>query len=108
MKIIKVKEIKPFQNPHGVDARKIYATPNAEVIHMALKPCEALKRHATPVDVFFYVLEGKGIVEIGDEALEVEKDALIDSPKGIPHLIRNAGEDVFRFLVVKLPKTASS
>jgi mannose-6-phosphate isomerase-like protein (cupin superfamily) len=106
MKTAKVDQTKPFQNAHMVDARKIYQTPDAEVIHMALTPGQALKQHTTPVDVFFYILEGKGVVEIGGETQEVTKDTLIDSPKGIPHLLRNTGEGVFRFLVVKLPKTA--
>ncbi len=106
MKIIKVEETNSFQNAHGVDARRIYETRDAEVIHMALMSGQALKRHTTPVDVFFYILEGKGTVEIGDEVQEVEKDTIVDSPKGIPHLLRNTGEGVFRFLVVKLPKTA--
>lgn len=103
MKIVKVQETKPFQNAHMVDARKIYENLNAEVIHMNLQPGQSLKRHTTPVDVFFYILEGKGEVEIGAETQQVEKDAIIDSPKGIPHLLRNTGEGVFRFLVVKLP-----
>ena len=34
---------------------------------MTIKPGKSLKKHVTPVDVFFYVLEGNGIVEIGDE-----------------------------------------
>jgi hypothetical protein len=34
------------------------------------------------------------------------KDTVIDTPKGIPHLLGNTGESTFRFLVVKLPKTA--
>ncbi len=106
MRIAKVDQTKSFPNAHGVDARKIYETPDAEVIYMALTSGQALKRHTTPVDVFFYILEGKGVVEIGGDAQEVEKDALIDSPKGISHLLRNTGEGVFRFLVVKLPKTA--
>jgi len=106
MKTTKVNENKPFQNAHNVDARKIYSTTDAEVINMALKPGQALKRHTTPVDVFFYILEGIGIVEVGEETQEVEKDTIFDSPKGIPHLLRNTGEGVFRFLVIKLPKTA--
>ena len=61
-----------------------------------------MKKHTTPVDVFFYILEGKGEVEIGDEIKEVEKDTLIESPKDIPHLLRNTGTNIFRFLVVKL------
>jgi mannose-6-phosphate isomerase-like protein (cupin superfamily) len=69
---------------------------------MNLKPGQSLKKHTTPVDVFFYILEGKGAVEIGDEIKEVEKDTLIESPKDIPHLLRNTGTNIFRFLVVKL------
>ncbi len=107
MKTVKVQKTEPFQNAHMVDARKIYASPNAEVIHMTLSPGQSLKKHTTPVDVFFYILEGKGAVEIGEETQEVEKDTIIDSPKNIPHLLRNTGQDAFRFLVIKLPATAS-
>jgi quercetin dioxygenase-like cupin family protein len=102
MKATKVENISAFQNAHGVEAKKLYATKNAEVIYMNLKPGQSLKKHTTPVDVFFYILEGKGEVEIGDETNEVEKDTLIESPKDIPHLLRNTGTSVFRFLVVKL------
>jgi len=103
MKITKVSEVSAFQNPHSVDAKRIYRTNNTEVIHMALKPGQSLKKHTTPVDVIFYILEGKGIVEIGDEKHEVEKDMLIESPRNIPHLLSNSGQGIFRFLVVKLP-----
>jgi len=102
MKTEKVSETKSFQNIHDVEAKKIYSTEKVEVIHMALAPGQSLKKHTTPVDVFFYILEGRGFVEIGDEKQEVEKDMLIDSPKGIAHLLGNTGEDMFRFLVVKL------
>lgn len=104
MKITKVKDTTSFQNAHAVEAKKIYDTENAQVIHMALTEGQSLKKHTTPVDVFFYILEGKGEVEIGEEKQSVEKDMLIDSPKGIPHLLRNVGTGVFRFLVVKVPK----
>ncbi len=71
---------------------------------MLLAPGQSLKKHTTPVDVFFYILEGKGVVKIGGEEAEVEKDTLIDSPKDIPHLLRNTGAGNFRFLVVKTAK----
>ncbi len=102
MKISKVAETDSFQNAHGVEAKEIYDSSHGQVIHMSLKPGQSLKKHTTPVDVFFYILEGKGVVEIGDEKQEVERDMLIDSPKGIPHLLRNTGTGFFRFLVVKL------
>ncbi|NLE04844.1 MAG: cupin domain-containing protein [Crenarchaeota archaeon] len=102
MKIAKVENVASFQNPHNVDARKLCDMPGASVTIMSLNPGEGLKKHTTPVDVFFYVLGGKGEVEIGDETQTVEKDTLIESPKNIPHLLRNTGKDPFRFLVVKL------
>ncbi len=102
MKVTKVDSVSVFQNPHEVEAKKIFENEKATVIHMDLKPGQSLKKHTTPVDVFFYILEGKGIAEIGDEKQEVEKDTLIESPKGIPHLLRNTSEHVFKFLVVKL------
>lgn len=104
MKLTRVQNISGFQNPHAVEAKRLYDTDNAEVIHMALKPGQSLKKHVTPVDVFFYILEGKGTVEIGEEKQEVEKDMLIESPKNSPHLLSNTGEGTFRFLVVKVPK----
>jgi mannose-6-phosphate isomerase-like protein (cupin superfamily) len=58
----------------------------------------------TPVDVFFYVLEGSGIVEIGDEKQTVGKDMLVESPARIPHTWLNISDALFRVLVVKVPK----
>jgi mannose-6-phosphate isomerase-like protein (cupin superfamily) len=80
MKITRVESISVFQNPHEVEAKRIYENGKIGVIYMALKPGQSLKKHTTPVDVFFYILEGKGIVEIGEEKQEVEKDMLIESP----------------------------
>ena len=73
MEITKVSETAIMKNPHGVDARAIYSHENAKVMILTLQSGESLKRHITPVDVFFYVLEGKGIVEVGDEKMDDEK-----------------------------------
>jgi len=88
-------------NPHNVDVRKIHGSPSTDVVVITLQPGEALKRHMTPVDVLFYVLEGKGTVVIGDEEAEVEKDSLVESPKSVPHLLMNESDDVFRVMVIK-------
>ena len=88
-------------NPHNVDVRKLHGSPSTDVVVITLQPGEALKRHMTPVDVLFYVLEGKGTVVIGDEEAEVEKDSLVESPKSVPHLLMNESDDVFRVMVIK-------
>lgn len=104
MKIVNALTSNPVQNPHAVEAKRLYDSVHAEVIHMNLKPGQSLRRHTTPTDVFFYILEGNGAVEIGDEREEVSRDMLIESPKNIPHLLSNTGKEPFRFLVVKVPK----
>jgi mannose-6-phosphate isomerase-like protein (cupin superfamily) len=108
MKIIEVKDAQGQPNPHGVDARNLYDTEHAQVMHLTLKPGEQLKRHITPVDVFFYVLAGRGIVEIGEEKKEVGPDTLIDSPARIRHCWYNQGNETLRILVVKVPRPAES
>jgi len=115
MKITDVSKVVSGPNPHHVDARKIYDTPYAMAVVITLQPGEALKKHITPVDVFFYVLEGTvdvffyvlegtGVVEIGDEKQSMGKDMLIESPARVPHKWSNESKSVFRVLVVKVPK----
>jgi quercetin dioxygenase-like cupin family protein len=104
MKITDVAKVVSGPNPHHVDARKIYDSPHAMAVVITLQPGESLKRHMTPVDVFFYVLDGEGIVEIGDERKAVGRDNLVESPARIPHRWINESKVVFRVLVVKVPK----
>ena len=104
MKIVQVEDVKSKPNPHGVDARGISDTESAQVVHITLKPGEFLKKHIMPVDVVFYVLEGRGVVEIGEERAEVEADTLIQSPAKIPHRWINESEGLLRILVVKTPR----
>jgi quercetin dioxygenase-like cupin family protein len=108
MKVVDVKSSPEKPNPHNVSSRMLYDTEHAQAVHIELKPGEALKKHVTPVDVFFYVLEGKGTVEIGDETQEVSRDMLINSPAKIPHRLLNNGDGVFRVLVVKIPRPSES
>ena len=106
MKITDVSTVISGPNPHHIDARKIYDSPHATAVVITLKPGEALKKHLTPVDVFFYVLEGTGVVEIGNEKQTVGKDMLVESPARIPHRWMNESASDFRVLVVKVPRPA--
>ena len=108
MKIVDVRSAPEKANPHNVGIRLLYDKEHAQTMHIELKPGESLKKHITPVDVFFYILKGNGIVEIGDESREVSQDMLIESPARVPHRLLNPGDEIFRFLVVKTPKPTGS
>jgi len=102
MNIIEVQKVEMVPNPHGVDVRKLYVNEKIQVNHITLKPGEQLKKHTTPVDVLFYVLQGTGVVEIGDERKEVEKDSLIESSAKISHCWYNKGTETLRVLLLRL------
>jgi quercetin dioxygenase-like cupin family protein len=104
MIINSLKETNAHENPHQVDVRKLYDHDNAQVMHITLMPGQSLKPHSTPVDVFFYILEGTPEVLVGDETVLVEKDNLVESPKDIIHSLANNSDSVARILVVKAPK----
>lgn len=108
MKIIDWQELAITETPHKVDVRKLYDYDNAQVIHITLKPGETLKPHITPVDVFFYILEGKVDVRVGDETLTIGSDKLVESPKDIVHCLANNSSAVARIMVVKAPRPTSS
>jgi len=101
IKITEVAKVASIKNPHNVDVRRIFESPDTSAVVITLKPGESLKKHVTPVDVFFYVLEGNGIVEIGDERQSASKDTVVESPAMIAHTWINESNAVFRVMVVK-------
>ena len=104
MRIVDAMTAAQTANPHQVDVRGLHENDHVQVVMVTLQPGEALKRHITPVDVCFYVLDGEGIIEIGDEQAHVSKDMLIDSPARVPHRLSNPSNSKFRFLVIKTPR----
>ncbi|MFA5714089.1 MAG: cupin domain-containing protein [Bacteroidales bacterium] len=104
MKIINWKNLEVSETPHKVDVRMLYNQESAQAVHIRLEAGEALKPHITPVDVFFYILEGRATVQVGDEKIEVEQDNLVESPKDIVHCLYNNSDKPTRILVVKAPK----
>ncbi|MBN2725397.1 MAG: cupin domain-containing protein [Deltaproteobacteria bacterium] len=102
----KLIETVVMDNAHNVDARNLYDTPDAMITIITLKPGQSLKRHITPVNVAFYVIEGSGEVEIGEERLKVDRDTLVESPANIVHCWYNTSEKPLKFMVVKAPKPA--
>lgn len=92
------------ENPHGVEVLKLYDHETAQAMHITLQRGQTLKPHITPVDVFFYVLEGSPKIQVGDETVIASADSLIESPKNIVHCISNQSDSIARILVVKAPK----
>ncbi len=108
MIIVKFLETDISETPHQVDVRKIYDKSSAQVMIITLEPGESLKEHITPVDVFFYILEGTADIMVGDETKSIETDCLVESPKNIKHCIYNNTSEIVRVMVVKAPRQTES
>lgn len=103
MEIIRMDEVAEAQTPRKIEVRKVLNKPDVQVVYLKFKPGEGLPVHTTKVDVFFYVVEGTGRVTIGDEGETVRERDIVFSPKNIPHALENAGDGLFKVLVVKTP-----
>lgn len=103
MKIVDALAAPVGKNPHGIEMHSLHTTEHVSVALLVLQPGQALKLHVTPVDAWFYILEGQATVEIGGERQVVGPHHLVDSPARIPHRVLNEGEAALRFLVVKNP-----
>lgn len=108
MKITDWKKQEIRETPHKVDVRLLYETDDAQAMHINLKPGESLKPHFTPVDVFFFVLEGTPTIQVGEEKIAVKTGLLAESPKDIVHCLSNQTDVPARILVVKAPKPTKS
>lgn len=103
MKTVCYIDVPDKENGHGVSVRKLHEHEHVQVVHIKLNPGEKIDTHSTPVDVFFYILEGTVTVDIGEERLVTSKDTLIDSPANLPHALYNESAKVARILCVKSP-----
>jgi quercetin dioxygenase-like cupin family protein len=107
MKITRYHDQEIKETPHKLDVREMYNKESAQAMLIALKPGESLKPHKTPVDVFFFIVEGSPTIHIGNERTVCDEDSLIESPADIVHYISNSSENMARILVVKAPRPAN-
>jgi quercetin dioxygenase-like cupin family protein len=62
----------------------------------------ALHAHAG-MDKVYHVLAGRGRFLLGDREIEMEAGVMLVAPEGVPHGIRNTGEDRLIVLAILAP-----
>jgi quercetin dioxygenase-like cupin family protein len=83
------------------EGRRLAEGPAAVVVHMTLAPGGAVPPHPSPVDIAFFIIEGRAEISVGDETEAVEAGSLAASPRGLPHGLFNPGPGICRVLVIK-------
>lgn len=103
MEIIKMDQVEGKEVRGGVIAKQLIKHEHVKVMNIILNPGEIIPEHNVPVDVFFYVVEGKGTLQIGDErAVVTAKDIILCPPKTNMSLSADQGTK-FVVLNVKTP-----
>ena len=90
-------------NIRGVKARTLVDHPDAIIKTLILDANQAIETHQAPVAVTFFVLEGSGIITIGDTPHDVAPWHCLECPKNTPMSIQ-AGSNGMQFLNIKTPR----
>jgi len=61
--------------------------------HAVLKPGKVIESHVDPYEEIYYLLEGQGVMMVGDEQQKVNVGDTIWLPHGVPHSLVNDGEE---------------
>lgn len=103
MQIIRMREVEGKINQRGVEAKLLIQHENAKVMNLVLQPGNVIPEHKVPVNVFFYVVQGKGTIKIGSEESVVRETDIILCPPNTEMSLRADQNDTFVVLNVKTP-----
>lgn len=103
MQIIKMNEIEGNTNKRGVTSKQLHKNEDVKIMNLILQPGDVVPAHAVPVNVFFYVVSGKGTLQIGDEEKVVEATDIIPCPPNTEMSLKADQDEEFNVLNVKTP-----
>ena len=71
-----------------------------------LKPGKVIEPHSDPYEEIYYLLQGQGIMTVGDEQQRVSAGDATWLPYGVPHSLANDGdEDCIILVAAAMPKS---
>jgi len=104
MNVIKMNELKGGINQKGILMKILVDHEHATVRNLVLYSKQVIPPHQVLVDVFFYIVEGKGSIQIGEIKMDVEaQDIVLCPPNTLMSIFADKGTTL-SFLNVKTPK----
>jgi mannose-6-phosphate isomerase-like protein (cupin superfamily) len=99
MQVTHRKDTNPFITKDGSEIREFYHSENMSLAEATVKVGRATERHYHKTsEEIYYILNGKGLMELETEKREVSKDHVIIIPPKCKHRISNTGEKPLSFL----------
>jgi mannose-6-phosphate isomerase-like protein (cupin superfamily) len=109
MDVINIDEVPAFTTLDGSEIRELLAHRNSSIRHQSLAEARlpagaATTPHFHPrTEEIYYILTGRGLMQIGDEGRSVGPGDAIAIPPGVRHQITNTGSTVLKFLCCCAP-----
>jgi len=116
MPIINALSVKPVKinGPYERVIRVLLAPDTQDAVkdlsisHAVISPhCSTDLRHTHPGAEMMYIMTGHGECTIGDETHKIGPDTLMICPAGIPHDIRNHGDEPMSLVAMFVPPETS-
>ena len=104
--VVHIDDIPLAVNSRGVKARQVLDTPPYRVMNLVLEAGQVIPSHTSPVEVFFYVIDGAGEITVDGRVHPVRARDILPCPKNIPMSVQ-AGASGMSFLNVKAPNPAT-
>ena len=109
MDITNIDRVPAFTTKDGSEIRELLAHRNSCIRRQSLAEARlplhgaTTPHHHPETEEIYYILEGRGSMQVGDEIRAVGPGDAIAIPPGAGHQIRNTGAVVLRFLCCCAP-----
>jgi mannose-6-phosphate isomerase-like protein (cupin superfamily) len=109
MDVVNIKKVEPFKTKDGSEIRELLAYRNSCVRNQSLAEARlppgasTTGHHHVKTEEIYYVLEGQGLMQVGQERRQVGPGDTIAVPPGAYHQMTNTGPTVLKFLCCCAP-----
>jgi len=109
MDIQNVNRVEAFTTKDGSEIRELLAHRNSSIRNQTLAEARlppgagTVAHHHVKTEEIYYLLEGEGLMRVGDQTCEVGVGDAIAIPPGMVHQITNTGQYGLKFLCCCAP-----
>jgi mannose-6-phosphate isomerase-like protein (cupin superfamily) len=106
MIIVKREHAAVINTRHGSQIRPLIDRTTTGITQCSLAEellppgCAVTPHHHLQIEEIYYVVEGRGLMTVGDEVREVEAGDAIYIPHGHRHTLENTGSEAIRLILV--------
>jgi quercetin dioxygenase-like cupin family protein len=103
MQHINLDELKTKINIRGIKTKTMVDHKNATIKALFLDKGESIPNHQVPVDVTFFILEGKGELTIGESIYKVRPNDTVTCPPNTVMSVKANADSPLSFINIKTP-----